>query len=61
MLDDDGIPDPKIIAERAQQLMEWKPGLAKGARVPIASFGQGRRSRVGDDSGATWGSVLRGS
>ena len=50
MLDDDGIPDPKIIAERAQQLMEWKPGLAKGAGAnrelrSRAAFPRRRRQR----------------
>ena len=43
VLDDDGTPDPDLIAKRARQLVEWKPGLAKGARVPTPNFGQGRR------------------
>lgn len=60
VLDEHGILDPDIITERARQLVEWKPGLAKGARVPRPGFGQGSRRRVGDDGGATWGSVLRG-
>jgi hypothetical protein len=34
LLDEAGHPDPEKIAERAQQLMKWKPGLAKSARVP---------------------------
>ncbi|MGY1692345.1 hypothetical protein [Geodermatophilus sp. SYSU D01105] len=60
VLDDDGTPNPAKVAERAKQLVEWKPGLAKGARVPTMSFGQGRRLAVDQGSGVTWGGVLRG-
>ncbi|WP_091448671.1 hypothetical protein [Geodermatophilus poikilotrophus] len=46
VLDDDGIPDPEKFAHRAEQLAEWKPGLRKGARVPIPTSDRatGRRS-----------------
>jgi hypothetical protein len=60
VLDDDGLPGPEKVAERAQQLVEWKPGLAKGARVPSRSFGQGRRMAVDQGSSVSWRSVLRG-
>jgi hypothetical protein len=60
VLDDDGTPDPDLIAHRARQLVEWKPGLAKGARVPTPNFGQGRRTPIDQGSGTTWGAVLRG-
>ena len=60
LLDENGIPDPQKVGERAQQLVDWKPGLAKGARVPIGSFGQGRRAAVDQVDGVTWGAVLRG-
>jgi hypothetical protein len=60
VLEDNGIPDPEKIAERAEQLAEWKPGLRKGARVPTPSFGQGRRTSVDSGTGASWGEVLRG-
>jgi hypothetical protein len=60
VLDDDGIPDPETIAERAEQLAEWKPGLRKGARVPNRGFGQGRRTPVAQGSSVIWGAVLRG-
>ncbi len=57
---DDGIPDLEKIAERAEQLVEWKPGLWKGARVPNRGFGQGRRTSVAQASSVIWGAVLRG-
>ncbi len=60
MVDKYGAVDAEKVTEYAQQLVQWKPGLAKGARMPPSDFGQGRRSRVGDDGEATWGSVLRG-
>jgi hypothetical protein len=41
------------VDERAQQLIKWKPGLAKGAGVPTRSFGQGRRTPVDQGSGVT--------
>jgi hypothetical protein len=41
-------------------LVQWKPGLAKGARVPTPAFGQGRRTPVEEGSGVTWGAVLGG-
>jgi len=47
------------IAERAEQLAEWKPGLRNGARVPAPNFGQGRRPFGDHGSGVTWGAVLR--
>lgn len=60
VLDEESLPDPDKIAEAAQQLVDWKPGLAKGARVPTPNFGQGRRPAADQGSGASWGSVLRG-
>jgi hypothetical protein len=62
VLDEDGTPDSDLIAKRARQLVEWKPGLAKGARVPRSSvgFGQGRRTPIDQGNGTTWGAVLRG-
>jgi hypothetical protein len=48
------------IKDMARQLVDWKPGLAKGARVPTPSFGQGRRTLADQGSGITWGGVLRG-
>jgi hypothetical protein len=60
MVDEQGAVDAEKVTEYARELVRWKPGLAKGARVPTPNFGQGRRARVGDDGGATWGAVLRG-
>jgi FtsZ-interacting cell division protein YlmF len=60
MVDQYGVVDAEKVTEYAQQLVEWKPGLAKGARVPIGSFGQGRRAAVDQGDGVTWGTVLRG-
>ncbi len=46
MVDKNGAVDAEKVTEYAQQLVQWKPGLAKGARVPTPSFGQGRRAAV---------------
>jgi FtsZ-interacting cell division protein YlmF len=60
MVDQYGAVDAERVTEYAQQLVQWKPGLAKGARVPTPGFGQGRRTPADQGSGVTWGSVLRG-
>ena len=62
MVDKNGAVDAERVTEYARQLVEWKPGLAKGARVPRSSvgFGQGRRMAVDSGSETTWGAVLRG-
>ncbi|SDY72876.1 hypothetical protein SAMN05660209_03594 [Geodermatophilus africanus] len=60
MVDKNGAVDAEKVTEYAQQLVQWKPGLAKGARVPTPGFGQGRRAAVDQGSGVTWSSVLRG-
>ncbi len=60
MVDREGAVDAKKVTEYARELVRWKPGLAKGARVPTPSFGQGRRAAVDQGDGVTWGGVLRG-
>ena len=60
MVDKNGAVDAERVTEYARQLVEWKPGLAKGARVPTLGFGQGRRTAVDQGDGTTWGAVLRG-
>jgi transaldolase len=60
MVDKNGAVDAEKVTEYARQLVEWKPGLAKGARVPTPGFGQGRRAAVDQGDGVTWGAVLRG-
>jgi hypothetical protein len=60
MVDKNGAVDAEKVTEYAQELVKWKPGLAKGARVPPSNFGQGRRAAVDQDDGVTWGAVLRG-
>jgi FtsZ-interacting cell division protein YlmF len=59
-VDEHGAVDAEKVTEYARQLVQWKPGLARGARVPTPSFGQGRRAAVDQGDRATWGSVLRG-
>lgn len=58
VIGDDGVVDPAKVKVAAGELIADRPGLAKGARVPVQSFGQGRRAS--GDSGTTWGTVLRG-
>ncbi len=60
MVDQHGAVDAEKVTEYARELVRWKPGLAKGARVPTPGFGQGRRAAVDQGSGVTWSSVLRG-
>ncbi|MGY1683917.1 hypothetical protein [Geodermatophilus sp. SYSU D01176] len=60
MVDKNGAVDAEKVTEYARELVRWKPGLARGARVPTASFGQDRRAAVDQGCGVTWGSVLRG-
>jgi hypothetical protein len=59
VIGDDGLVDPAKVKAAAGELVAARPGLAKGARVPTPSFGQGRRS-PGDVGGGGWGTVLRG-
>ena len=61
MVDQYGAVEAEKVAEYARRLVEWKLGLAKGARVPTHGFGQGRRAAVDQGSGVTWGALLRGN
>ena len=38
MVDEYGVVDAEKVTEYAQPLVQWKPGLAKGARVPYRSL-----------------------
>ena len=60
MVDEYGAVDAEKVTEYAEELVKWKPGLAKGARVPTPGFGQGRRAAVDQGDGVTWGALLRG-
>jgi hypothetical protein len=60
MVDKNGAVDAEKVTEYAQELVRWKPGLAKGARVPTPGFGQGRRAVVDQGDGVSWGQVMRG-
>jgi hypothetical protein len=59
VIGEDGLVDPAKVRTTAKELITDRPGLAKGARVPVQSFGQGRRTSAG--TGVDWGTVLRGA
>ena len=58
VIGDDGLIDPAKVKSAAGELIAGRPGLAKGARVPVQSFGQGRR--VSAAPGTDWKTVLSG-
>jgi hypothetical protein len=60
VLDDDGMVDPKKVRAAAQELVAARPGLARGAQVPVSTFGQGRRTPVDSGNGVDRGKCCVG-
>jgi hypothetical protein len=46
VLDDDGRPDPDLIAKRARQLVSGSRAWRRARGVPRSNFGQGRRTPI---------------
>lgn len=58
LLDDHGDVDPDRVAGQVAALLDQRPGLAKGARVPVVELGQGTRQSTA--GGASWQGLLQG-
>lgn len=62
LLNEDGTIDTDAVTAKVAELLELRPGLAKGARVPVGprypNFGQGAPATSGIGRGVSWAKAL---